>query len=240
MLFSSCQYDDEEANGNVGGGRNYPESIGGGSIEDDGNTEATKNIAVKKIIPLDISIDDKTVWRTQGNAGYWGTCGQVTITNTLNIILGTKYSEQDLVSHTHGAGLMDALTGGMTLGDMVQAYVDMLPNDNYWVFGYGDSCAPSIADIVRKIEAGRVLNVSVYGDMMRNGGHENEGNVWSDHWITVYDVVYDDDGEVYCFMIVDSSSDMEYLLVEDLEKCYIGHSGTIIGDRCCIEIMLTE
>lgn len=186
-------------------------------------------------IPIDNSITGKTIWRTQGTSGYWGTCGEVCIANTVNIATGSTYSESDIVSLCRDAGLMDETTGGMNVRQMVSTYKKILP-EGMSSFGYGGTYALDTTDIGKKLKQGMLLNVSIYGEMMREGGHTGEGDVYSDHWIIITGAVEDSSGNTIGYNIIDSASAITYLSCSDFDKIYHGYEGTNILDSTCIAI----
>ena len=78
--------------------------------------------------------------------------------------------------------------------------------------------------------------ISGYGEMMREGGHTGEGDIYGSHWIVVHGADRSADGSVIGFWIIDSSSTIDYLTAEDLSDIYYGHDGTTILDPSCIEV----
>lgn len=185
--------------------------------------------------PLDTLLDGKTLWHHQGTSGYWGTCGETTIANTLNVVTGSSYTETDIVDIASQGEHMEMDSGGMTVDDMIWVYRQLLPSDMYAMyFSYGN--APDLAGINERLQEGMVLNVSVYGAMMREGGHTDEGEIYSDHWITLTSAVTDDAGNVIGYTVVDSASTIDYLTCGQLEDIYHGHDGTTILDPTVLEV----
>lgn len=191
---------------------------------------------MRKYAPLSWNIDEALIVGPQGTTALWGTCGQCCIANTLNLVTGSTYTEADIVAFTLEQGLCVPETGGMTLEDMANAYVKLLPNDRMGVHGYGGDYAPTIDKLAARLEHGIILNVSVYGEMMREGGHTGEGEVESTHWIVLHSVDRADDGRVAGFGIVDSASNITYLTAQELSDIYYGHDGTTVIDPSCVQV----
>ena len=186
--------------------------------------------------PLSWNIDEAQLVGRQGTTALWGTCGQCCIANTLNLVTGSDFTEADIVSFTLDQGLCVPETGGMTLDDIANAYVKLLPRGRMDVFGYGGDYAPTIEGLAARLEYGMILNVSVYGEMMREGGHTGEGEVSGTHWIVLHSVDRAADGSVAGFGIIDSASSITYLTAQELSDIYYGHDGTTITDPSCVQI----
>ncbi len=177
----------------------------------------------------------KTVGR-QGQAGLWGTCGECVIGNTLNLALNQSFTEADIVNYVMEKGLCVPETGGMTLYQMVDAYDQLLARTNIQVFGYGDIYSPELIEVANKIDHGYLINLSVYGEMMREGGHTGEGDTETTHWILVHSVIRNADNSIAGFGITDSASSMTTISLEDLQHIYRGYAGTNLIDSSVIEL----
>ncbi len=172
----------------------------------------------------------------QGQTGLWGTCGECVIGNTLNLALKRSYSEADIVNFVLENGLCVPETGGMTLYQMVDAYDKLLANTSLQIFGYGDIYAPELIEVADKIDHGYLINMSVYGEMMREGGHTGEGDTETTHWILVHTVLRNPDNTIAGFGITDSASNITTISLEDLQHIYRGYAGTNLIDSSVIEI----
>lgn len=191
---------------------------------------------IHRIGPLSWNIDEAFLVGSQGTTELWGTCGQCCIANTLNLVTGSAYTEADIVAFTLEQGLCEPETGGMSLDHMVDAYDKLLPNDSMGVFCSDYDYAPTIDGLAARLEYGLILNVSVYGEMMREGGHIGEGEIPGTHWIVLHSVDREPDGSVAGFGIIDSASSITYLTAQELSDIYYGHDGTTITDPTCIQI----
>ena len=183
----------------------------------------------RKQVPLEWNIEEAFLVGRQGTTPLWGACGECCIANTLNLVTGSTRTESEIVDYVLENNLCVPETGGMTLDDMVDAYTGLLPHDSLDVLGFGGDYAPTLDDMAARLENGIILNVSVYGEMMREGGHTGEGEV-------AHGVERNDDGSVAGFDIVDSASDTTYLTAQELSDIYYGHDGTTIKDPCCVEV----
>ena len=207
----------------------------GGSIIAPGQESTYSPKRNRVYVPLSWTLEGTPICENQGTTYLWGTCGECVIANTLNLVTGSSYSEADIVAYVTSAGLCDMSSGGMTLNNMADAYVHYLPEDMD-VFGYGGSYAPTIEEMADKIESGKILNVSVYGEMMREGGHTGEGDVYGTHWILAHGVRRDAGGNLLGFEILDPASPASYISASDLHDVYYGHDGTKILDPSCIQV----
>ena len=190
----------------------------------------------KVLVPLSWDVSSTYIVDAQGKAGLWGTCGQCVIANTLNLVTGSAYTEADIVDFTVQRNLCDKLSGGMSLDNMVAAYEELLPHDTLGMrVGFWKD-APTIDEMADLLENGIILNVSVDGEMMREGGHTGEGDIYGTHWILLYSTDRAADGSLIGFWIIDSGSNREYLSAEELSNIYYGHDGTTIIDPTCIQI----
>lgn len=187
-------------------------------------------------VPLHWDASQASLVGRQGSAGLWGTCGECVIANTLNILTRSEYSEADLVNYVLEHGLCDPGSGGMDINQMALTYVDLLPSSYMDVYGWGGSYAPNIDTIAEWLDKGRFVNISVYGEMMREGGHTGEGEVYSTHWLALTGVHRNEDGSVAGFDIVDSASSATYIDADRLAEIYYGHDGTTILDPSVIMI----
>lgn len=184
--------------------------------------------------PLTWDIGNAFIVGRQGTTALWGACGECCIANTLNLVTGSSYTEADIVGYVLERGLCDPTTGGMTLENIADAYVGLIPLDAMGAYGYGGDYAPSIDDMARLLDKGIILNAAVYGEMMREGGHTGEGDVYTTHWIVLHSVERNPDGSVAGFGIVDSASSISYLSAQQLADIYYGHDGTSIIDPSCV------
>ena len=216
------------------------------SVPTTARKEIVDPVKNRSFVPLKWNIAAITpVYQGSGNTGYWGTCGEVTIANTLNLLQikdpnGNPWDEKSLVDFALQNEAMDPENGGMKLSDVVKVYVAAFgldeKNNNLDVIAYGKEYAPSIEDIASKISSGKLVNVSVYGEMMREGGHTGEGDIYGTHWLLLYGVDYNADGSIAGFKIVDSASSATYITASDLSDIYFGHDGTNILDPSCVVI----
>ena len=190
----------------------------------------------RKLVPLHWDIDNAYIVGYQGAGPVWGSCGECCIANTLNMVTGSSYTEEDIVRFVADHGWYEPSTGGMTINDMANAYSALLPLKSMDVYGYGGDYAPTIEDMATRLENGIILNVSVYGEMMREGGHVGEGEINGTHWIVVQSVYRNADGSLAGFGIIDSASDITYLTAQELTDFYYGHDGTTIVDPSCIQV----
>lgn len=190
----------------------------------------------KVIVPLSWDVSSAYIVGAQGKAGLWGTCGECAIANTLNLVTGSVYTEADIVDYVTQRRLCDPTSGGMTIDDMVDVYEQLLPRDSMDVRVSAWDDAPTIAAMADMLDKGIILNVSVYGEMMREGGHTGEGDINGTHWIVAHNVNRASDGSVIGFWILDSASSREYLSAKELSDIYYGHDGTTILDPSCIEV----
>lgn len=172
----------------------------------------------------------------QGTTPLWGTCGECVIANTVNMVTGSSYSEADIVDFVVEYGLCDPATGGMTNTDMLDTYEAFLPLDAMSTEGRSYEWAPTPNEMAKMLQNGIILNISVYGEMMREGGHTGEGEIPGTHWILLHGVDIAEDGSVRGFEIVDSASDITYLTAQDLAAIYYGHDGTTITDPASIAV----
>ena len=191
---------------------------------------------VRVYVPLEWDAGATAFVGRQGSAGLWGTCGECVIANTLNLVTGSTYTEADIVDFVMQRGLCDASSGGMSVNDMMRAYRELLPIERIDIFCYDGDAALTIDQMAEKIERGIALNVSVYGEMMREGGHADEGDVFTTHWILAHGVERDADGAVAGFWIADSASDITYLSVQELSDVCFGRDGTCIVNPNCIQV----
>ena len=190
----------------------------------------------KVIVPLSWDVSSSYIVGEQGKAGLWGTCGECVIANTLNLVSGSAYTEADIVDYVTQRKLCDPTSGGMTMDDMMAVYEQLLPRDSMAANVSAWEDAPTITAMADLLDQGIILNVSVYGEMMREGGHTGEGDIYGSHWIVVHHADRSADGGVLGFWIIDSSSTIEYLTVEELSNIDYGHDGTTILDPSCIEV----
>ena len=190
----------------------------------------------RSIVPLEWDASTAQLVGRQGSAGLWGACGECAIANTLNLVTGSVCTEADIVDYTLEQGLCDPATGGMTLDDMADAYSGLLPLDRMDVHGYAGDYAPTIDEMATLLDAGIILNASVYGEMMREGGHTGEGDIHGTHWLVLHRADRAPDGTVAGFGIIDSASDTTYLSAQKLADVYYGHDGTTILDPACVEV----
>lgn len=185
--------------------------------------------------PLQWDVAGARLVGRQGSAGLWGTCGECAIANTLNLACGSALTEAEVTASVLERGLCDPETGGMTLDDMADAYSALLP-DGLDAHGYGGDYAPTPDEMADLLDSGILLNASVYGEMMREGGHAGEGEVTGTHWLVLHRADRAPDGTVEGFGIVDSASDATHLTAQELADVYYGRDGTVITDPCCIEV----
>lgn len=190
----------------------------------------------KVLVPLSWDVSSSYIVSTQGNAGLWGTCGQCVVANTLNLVTGSVYTEADIVNYVTQRKLCDPTSGGMTIDDMLAVYDQLLPRNSMAAHVDAWDDAPTIVMMADMLDEGIMLNVSVYGEMMREGGHTGEGDITGTHWIVIYHADRAADGSVIGFWIIDSASSIDYLTAEELSNFYYGHDGTKILDPSCIEI----
>lgn len=190
----------------------------------------------KMIVPLSWDVSSSYIVGEQGKAGLWGTCGECVIANTLNLVTDSAYTEADIVDYVTQRKLCDPTSGGMTMDDMLAVYKQLLPRNSMAAHVSAWEDAPTITAMANLLDKGIILNVSVYGEMMREGGHTGEGDVYGSHWIVVHCADRAADGSVLGFWIIDSSSTIEYLTAEELSNIYYGHDGTTILDPSCIEV----
>lgn len=190
----------------------------------------------KLLVPLYWDVNSSYIVGMQGKAGLWGTCGECVIANTLNLVTGSAYTEADIVDYVTQRGLCDPTSGGMTIDDMMAVYKRLLPRNTIDAHASAWEDAPSIATMADMLDNGIILNVSVYGEMMREGGHTGEGDINSSHWILAHHADRAADGSVAGFWIIDSASSRQYLTAEELSNIYYGHDGTTIIDPLCIEV----
>ena len=188
------------------------------------------------LVPLSWNVSSSYIVSTQGNAGLWGTCGQCVVANTLNIVTGSEYTEADIVNYVTQRGLCDPTSGGMTIDDMMAVYEQLLPQNTMAARASAWEDAPTIPTMADMLDKGIILNVSVYGEMMREGGHIGEGDINGSHWILAHHADRAADGSVIGFWIIDSASSREYLTTKELSDIYYGHDGTTILDPSCIEV----
>lgn len=186
--------------------------------------------------PLSWNADEASLVNRQGMAGLWGTCGECALANTLNLATGSAYAEADIVDFALERGLCEPSTGGMSTDHMLSAYEELLPADRMGIFCYDGPYALTIDEMADKIDRGSLLDVSVYGEMMREGGHVGEGDVYTTHWIVLHRAVRDETGAVAGFDIVDSASDMTFISTQALSDVHFGHDGTTMIDPTCLEV----
>ena len=193
-------------------------------------------LMLRKDEPLTWDASTAYLVGNQGASGLWGTCGECAIATTLNLVTGSTYTEADIVDYVLGEGLCETSSGGMSANQLVAAYKGLLPSDSMDARLSIDDDAPTIEGMAELLERGVMLNVSVYGEMMREGGHTGEGEIFSTHWIVAYAADRAADGSVAGFWIIDSASDISYLTADQLAQIYYGHDGTTIIDPLCVEV----
>ena len=198
--------------------------------------ELSDNAELRTVyVPLSWAKDRSGYIGRQGTTYLWGTCGECAVANTLNTLTGAGLTEQDLVDHVVENGECDEV-GGMTVNDMVRAYMDYLPAGAS-VYAYFESQAiTNMEDFAEMLDKGRLLNVSVYGEMQRQGGHTGEGDIYGTHWLVLTRAVRDAAGNLEGFDILDSASSQEYISASQLRDIYLGHDGTNILDPTCIQV----
>jgi len=207
-----------------------------GSSQSASSEDMTTIKRYKAIVPLSWDISSSYIVGEQGKAGLWGTCGECVIANTLNLVTGSAYTEADIVDYVTQRKLCDPTSGGMTMDDMLAVYEQLLPRNSMAAHVSAWEDAPTITAMADLLDKGIILNVSVYGEMMREGGHTGEGDIYGSHWILAYQADRAADGSVTGFWIIDSASSRGYLTAKELSDIYYGHDGTTIVDPLCIEV----
>ncbi|RAP50573.1 MAG: hypothetical protein BZ138_06540 [Methanosphaera sp. rholeuAM270] len=139
------------------------------------------------------------------------------------------------MDHVLAAGECDNV-GGMTVNDMLHAYADYLPAGISAYAYFDDEAILDVEEMAARIDKGRLLNVSVYGEMQRQGGHTGEGGVYGTHWLVLTRADRDAAGNLLGFDVLDSASHQDYITTAQLREIYLGHDGTEILDPTCIEV----
>ena len=187
-------------------------------------------------VPLDWDAGIAYIVGSQGSTGLWGTCGECVIANTLNIVTGSRYTEADIVNFAMSRGQCEASSGGMSVVHMLAVYKELLPQDSMDARAGFYEDAPTLDEMADMLERGIILNVSVDGEMMREGGHTGEGDIYGSHWLVVHHAERNWDGSVAGFWVIDSASDTVYVDAQRFSDIYYGHDGTNILDPTCIQI----
>jgi hypothetical protein len=177
--------------------------------------------------------------------GFEGTCGPTTIANTLNLLEGKKnYTEENVLDAACNGFCATDMTpeynGGMRTSDMLALYAAEDPTLDTKCFDENNALNPE--QIAQEIESGKMINVSVdaetlwdWDDSANNPFYNGKPEVYSDHWITVWNAERKN-GEITGFNIIDSGGGESYVDIDKFNSMYYGTDSKKILDPTCLVI----
>ncbi len=179
--------------------------------------------------------------------GYTGTCGETSMANTMNRVLGTnEFTENDVLHVAVQEGLCDTTSlsdsGGTTTSQFMELYermneqcggqldVQLTEKDNVL----------SMEQAAQKLEEGCTLNVAVDANTLWDlrdpmGAPDFESKA-TDHWITVTGVQRGPDGDITGFDIIDSGGGVSYVDADKYQAMCYGGDGLVLTDPTCIVV----
>ena len=186
---------------------------------------------------------------TQGinEYGYTGTCGETSMANTMNRVLGTnEYTENKVLDVAVQEGLCDTSSfedsGGTTTRQFMELYEHMNETcgNQLDVELTEHSNVLSMEEAAERLEDGCTLNVAVDSatlwDELDPMGAPAVDSRATDHWITVTGVQRGDDGSILGFDIIDSGGGVSYVDADKYQAMCYGTDDLELTDPTCIVV----
>ena len=186
---------------------------------------------------------------TQGinEYGYEGTCGETSMANTINRVLGTnEYTENKVLDVAVQEGLCDTgsldNSGGTTTDQFMELYEKMNETcgGQLDVQRHDFDNVLSMEEVAQRLDEGCTVNVAVdsatlwdQADPMGTPFPESRA---TDHWITVTDVHRDESGSITGFDIIDSGGGESYVDADKYEAMCYGTEDLELTDPTCIVV----
>ena len=194
----------------------------------------------------------------QGNnkLGYQQTCGPTTLANSLNRITDTnRFTENDMVKaaaenklcSTSGSPENCGLTDTEDIVKLADVVVSPEENITTEVYEYDE--ALSVDELASRLkDPNTVAMVGVDSctlwdtdkDVTNSSLFNNDGSVYSDHWIMVDGPEFGEDGNLKGFKIVDSGGGESFVDRDKFESMYIGNDNFQINDPTSIIISRSD
>ena len=186
---------------------------------------------------------------TQGinEYGYTGTCGETSVANTMNRVLGTnEYTENKVLDVAVQEGLCDTSSfedsGGTTTKQFMELYEHMNEacGSQLDVELTEHSNVLSMEEAAQRLEDGCTLNVAVDSATLWDEpdpmGAPAVDSRATDHWITVTGVQRDGDGSILGFDIIDSGGGVSYVDADKYQAMCYGTDDLELTDPTCIVV----
>ena len=179
--------------------------------------------------------------------GYTGTCGETSMANTINRVLGTnEFTENKVLNVAVQEGLCDTDSFPDGGGTTTKQFMDLYEKMNEQCGGQLDvqcfdyeNVLPMEA-VAQKLEEGCTINVAVDAntlwDLSDPMGSPFPETRATDHWITVTGVHRGDNGIIQGFDIVDSGGGVNYVDVDKYQAMCYGTEDLNLTDPTCIVV----
>ena len=179
--------------------------------------------------------------------GYTGTCGETSMANTMNRVLGTnEFTENDVLHVAVQEGLCDTTSMSDSGGTTTSQFMELYERMNEQCGGQLDvqltekDNVLSMEQAAQKLEEGCTLNVAVDANTLWDlrdpmGAPDFESKA-TDHWITVTGVQRGPDGDITGFDIIDSGGGVSYVDADKYQAMCYGGDGLVLTDPTCIVV----
>jgi hypothetical protein len=179
--------------------------------------------------------------------GFTGTCGETSMANTMNRVLGTnEFTENDVLSVAIQEGLCDTTSGIDSGGTTTDQFMELYERMNEQCGGQLDvqltefENVLSMEQVAQKLDEGCTINVAVDANTLWDiqdpmGAPEFESKA-TDHWITVTGVQRGPDGSITGFDIIDSGGGVSYVDADKYQTMCYGGEGLQLTDPTCIVV----
>ena len=179
--------------------------------------------------------------------GYTGTCGETSMANTMNRVLGTnEFTENDVLHVAVQEGLCDTTSMSDSGGTTTSQFMELYERMNEQCGGQLDvqltekDNVLSMEQAAQKLEEGCTLNVAVDAntlwDLRDPMGTPDFESKATDHWITVTGVQRGPDGDITGFDIIDSGGGVSYVDADKYQAMCYGGDGLVLTDPTCIVV----
>lgn len=214
----------------------------------DGSPDANENIDGSDVKTQYL----ENVAYSQGNNdfGAQGTCGETSISNALNRLEGgSNHSENEVVTVAMNNGLCSQSSNPTNSGgtstqnvvDLIDRVKDPESGIHTEVYDYGAALDTNcLADRVASDDTVAIVGVDssvLWGqdsNITNSGAFGDNSDHYSDHWIVVDCPVYDENGELSGFNIIDSGGGESYADKDKFEKMYRGTEGSKVLDPTAV------